>query len=572
MLRLLGPNICVCTTLNTVQVHPINLTLAEALLQRLHAANVDTVFGLPGVHNLAFWEAVSPVRIVGVRHEQSAGYAADGLARTTGRIGFALTTSGPGAANVVAAFGEAAVSHSRVIVMSSEVSSVLRKPGVSRGILHEMRDQSALFAPLASIDAQGRALSVSVTSADEAMRELERALDYADAWGEVAAYIGIPADLLGAPYLPSSATASREVTARRISDSPKFAAAIAMIQDSSRPVIWIGGGVNSVADQAIIQDFATRVNAPVVTTFAARGVMAAHELLVGAPIHEPEVHQLMASADALIVLGSDFDGMNTRNWQVPVPENVVAINLRSESVQTNLPHAHVLLGDLSQLGDLTALLTQKQRWHEMPARIGHEVRTRLEDDPRSSDGIALVRAIESAWPSSANIFCDMAVAGYWTAGYARQPRQRRLAYPVGWGTLGFALPAAMGSALLAPTLAVCGDGGVMFALGELATCVQESLPLTLFIVDDGGYGMLRFDQQTFGFAPRGVDLVAPDWRLLAASFDITFAEVTDLTDLAAALAVAHQRNTEGYPHILLLRSAIHPPRTTSPRWREPMEN
>jgi len=554
----------------------MNLTLAAALLERLHKAKVHTVFGIPGVHNLAFWEAESPIRILGVRHEQSAGYAADGLARTTGTLGVALTTSGPGAANVVAAFGEAAISHSRVIVISSEVSSALRKPGVNRGILHEMKDQSALFTPLASIDAEGNPLSVSVKTAAQAMSELERAIEHSKIWGEVAAYIGIPSDLLSVEYslneyLPGNDAVPTKNQAPVLSEAKNLAQVLTMIQESARPIVWCGGGVNSVSDQALIENFASRLNAPVVTTFAARGVLAAHELLVGAPIHEPEVNQLMAQADLLVVLGSDFDGMNTRNWNMPVPKNVVAINLHSEPIQTNLAGAQVLLGDLNSLNEITNPIVQKERWHPMPSSIGQQVKARLKDDPRGHDGMAIVSAIESEWPEDANIFCDMAVAGYWTAGYATQPRPRRLAYPVGWGTLGFALPAAMGSALIRPTLAICGDGGVMFALGELATCVQETLPLTLFIVDDGGYGMLRFDQQSMGLAIRGVDLVTPDWEQLARSFGITFEEVNQAADLGSALARAHQCNLEGRPHILLMRTTLHPPRTTSPRWREPLD-
>ena len=152
-------------------------TLAQAILERLAAAGVTHVFGLPGVHNLAFWEASGEIpTIVGVRHEQTAGYAADGLARVSGGLGVAITTTGPGAANVVAAFGESAVSHSKVIVLASEVSTALRKPGVSRGILHEMADQSALFTQLASKETDGTPLAFSTTTASAALDALEAAL------------------------------------------------------------------------------------------------------------------------------------------------------------------------------------------------------------------------------------------------------------------------------------------------------------------------------------------------------------------------------------------------------------
>src|SRR3712207_4623371 len=126
------------------------MTGAERIVAPLEAHDVEVVFCLPGVHNLPAWEALraSAIRLVGVRHEQTAGYAADGYARATGRLGVALVTTGPGAANCVAATGEAFASGSPVVVVVTDVPSSLRRPGVVRGVLHETSDQAALFAPV----------------------------------------------------------------------------------------------------------------------------------------------------------------------------------------------------------------------------------------------------------------------------------------------------------------------------------------------------------------------------------------------------------------------------------------
>ena len=161
----------------------------------LASAGVEVCFGLPGVHNLAYWEAQAPgrPRILGVRHEQACGYAADGLARATGGLGVALTTSGPGAANAVAAFGEAAASGSPIVLIASEAPLRLRREdGVSRGLLHEMDDQSALFAPLAKA-------VLSAATPDEAVAAVTRAAELAMAAPRGPVYVGIPADLLGQP-------------------------------------------------------------------------------------------------------------------------------------------------------------------------------------------------------------------------------------------------------------------------------------------------------------------------------------------------------------------------------------
>src|SRR4051794_40886242 len=125
-------------------------TGAQLIVEALEQEGVEVAFGLPGVHNLALWEALrgSSIRLVGVRHEQAAAYAADGYARATGKLGVALTTTGPGAANTLGAVGEAWASRSPVLVIATDIPSSLRRPGAYRGVLHETTDQAAMFAPV----------------------------------------------------------------------------------------------------------------------------------------------------------------------------------------------------------------------------------------------------------------------------------------------------------------------------------------------------------------------------------------------------------------------------------------
>src|ERR687894_1401404 len=125
-------------------------TGAEVIVTALEDAGVEVCWGLPGVHNLALWEALreSPIRLVGVRHEQAAAYAADGYARATGRLGVALTTTGPGAANTLGAVGEAWASRSSILVIATDIPTTLRREGVYRGVLHETDGQAEMFRPV----------------------------------------------------------------------------------------------------------------------------------------------------------------------------------------------------------------------------------------------------------------------------------------------------------------------------------------------------------------------------------------------------------------------------------------
>jgi acetolactate synthase-1/2/3 large subunit len=171
-----------------------------------------------------------------------------------------------------------------------------------------------------------------------------------------------------------------------------------------------------------------------------------------------------------------------------------------------------------------------------------------------------------AVPSDAVVVADMCIPGYWLAAMHPVAAPRKLAYPMGWGTLGYGFPLAIGAALAGtgPVVCVCGDGGFLYACGELATVAQERIPLTIVIVDDGGYGMLRFDQRHSGDPTFGVDLVSPDFAAMSASFGVEAETVEGLGDEFAAALTRHVEIDA--PSVIVASAALDPPPTTSPRW------
>jgi acetolactate synthase-1/2/3 large subunit len=162
----------------------------------------------------------------------------------------------------------------------------------------------------------------------------------------------------------------------------------------------------------------------------------------------------------------------------------------------------------------------------------------------------------------------MCIPGYWLAGFYTPPAPRRLQVPLGWGTLGYAFPASLGAALAGegPVVSISGDGGFMYACGELATVAQERIPLTAVIVDDGGYGMLRYDQAKAGEATYGVDLHTPDFAALAASFGVRAETVDGLDDAFGEALARHVEDPS--PSVLVARTPtpLVPPPNTSPNW------
>jgi acetolactate synthase-1/2/3 large subunit len=532
-------------------------TVAAAILRTLAGAGVDTTFGLPGVHNLAFWEAAGDgvPEIIGTRHEQTTVYAADGMARAGGGLGVALTTTGPGAANALGAFGEAWASGSPVLLIASDTSTRIARAGVVRGGLHESADQAAPFATFAKHVERPRTAAAAVES-------VARAAEAAMQWPRGPVYVGIPNDLLSQPAEPLAVAAPR----RLAPSAEDVRGALELIRGAGRIVLWVGGGaVQSDAGEQV-ERLATQLCAPVVGSWAGRGVVPAQSRwLVDLPPHEPEITDLIADADLVIAIGTAFDGPSTMNWKLPMPPRLIAINADPLDADKNYPATTIVADARDTVQALADGVTPRSGDPAWVAAVCTRVRERIARHPDTVDAWQFVTAIDRVVTSSDPIVVnDMAIPGYWAAGYARVSQPRRMQYPVGWGTLGYALPAAVGAAALRrrPVLAVCGDGGLMLAVAELSVLRQHDLPVTVLVVDDGGYGMLRFDQTLAGEPHRGVDLVRPDFALLARSFGIDCLR-TDLAGLERGLS---ESLAAGGPRMVLLEHSLYPPISVSARW------
>jgi thiamine pyrophosphate-dependent acetolactate synthase large subunit-like protein len=532
-------------------------TGAEFIVELLEEHRVEVVFGLPGVHNLALWEALrrSSIRLVGVRHEQAAAYAADGYARATGRVGVAVTTTGPGAANTLGAVGEAWAARSPVLVIATDIASTLREPDTYRGVLHECTDQAAMFAPVTKSthralagEEVGPAATLAFASVlDEPYRPV---------------YLEIATDLLGARVDGETPVAAG---GRALVDDEDLDAAVAALGEAERPLLWVGGGAREAGGE--VARLAERLAAPVLTTYGAAGVLPpAHPCLVGMPPHVAAAGALWDEADVVVAIGSDLDGVQTQNFAMPQPPMLITLNL-DDDADANYVAELQLVGDAREL---TALLAERVPERDGLAALGqrlHEVRA---DACGSLDERALryLDAMRFALPEDAIVVADMCIPGYWLAGFFTPHAPRRLQIPLGWGTLGYAFPAALGAALAGagPVVAVSGDGGFLFACGELATMAQERIPLTAVIVDDGGYGMLRYDQDVAGAERYGVDLHTPDFAALAAAFGVRAETVDGLDDEFGEALAAHVADPE--PSVLVARTPepLVPPPNTSPNW------
>ena len=539
------------------------LTGAELVVQSLEGAGVELAFGLPGVHNLALWRALgdSPVRLVGVRHEQAAAYAADGYARAGGRLGVALTTTGPGAANALGAVGEAWASRSPILVIATDVPTDVRRPGVWRGALHEATDQAAMFEPVVKGALRARDPASLGAATTEAAR-------LALAAPQRPVYLEIPTDLLAAE-VPEPTPAPPGPARSPLPPDELVARAAELIEPSRRPLIWAGGGAAAAGAGEALATLAERLVAPVITTYSGSGLLPpGHPCLVEGPPHVPEIGALWDEADLVLAVGSDFDGMMTQGWKMPQPPRLVAVNVDAADASKSYLPELVLEADAGRaLPRLTERLRPRGGLDSLARRLRDLAERVWENLSRSyPEAAEFLDAFAAALPPDAVVVCDMCIPGYWLGGFHRPEGPRKLLYPFGWGTLGCAFPQALGAALAGagPVVSVSGDGGFLYACGELATAAQERIPLTAVVVDDGGYGMLRFDQDQRGDPHVGVDLQTPDFAALAESFGVRSFTAEDLgANFGAALARQLARDE---PSLLLARAALSPPPNVSPRW------
>jgi acetolactate synthase-1/2/3 large subunit len=531
-------------------------TGARTVAKSLRSLGVEVAFGLPGVHNLELWPALhdAGIRIVGSRHEQGTVYAADGLARATGGLGVALTTTGPGAANTVGAVGEAWASHSPVVVIATDIPTTQRRAGVYRGVLHESIAQAAMFVAVTKT-------TIDVADPDGIGTAVVAAASIARSAPTGPVYVGIPTDLLDAPA-PDAPAVPAEWARNRHDLRPVLDAMAA----SERPLLWVGGGARDAS--VGVDALASKLGAPVVTTYQGRGILPAdHPLLVGAPPHEPAVTDLIGRADLVVVVGSDLDAMTTMAWRLPFPDRRVAINIDATDAVKSYAMDAVLEADARVTEDLADALAARSPWAGDLDLLVRDLRDELRRNAETAESVEFLERTEAALPADAIVFADMCIPGYWLAGHYRVRSPRALHYPMGWGTLGFAFPAAIGAATArqsdgTPVVSVSGDGGMLFAIGELATAAQERLPLTAVVVDDGGYGMLRFGHDPA--VDLGTELATPDFAAVARGFGVEARTVDGVDkDYGAALADAVG---SGVPNLLHVRAALYPPRSTSPRW------
>lgn len=512
-----------------------DMTCAGLLIHLLRDVyGVDLLFGIPGVHTVELYRGLagSGMRHVTPRHEQGAGFMADGYARASGRPGVCLIITGPGMTNIATAMGQALADSVPMLV----ISSVNRRDTLGRGQgrLHELASQQQLVAGVARF---------SQTLLDPSGLSEALACAFAVFQGERPGpvHIEIPVDVFAAP-VPAPAPGQPARLYRPGVDPGGVALAADWLRHAERPLVLLGGGCCDAASAA--RALVERLDAPAVVTINAKGILGRdHPLDLGANAALPAVRQLAADADVILAVGTE---LGETDYDVVFDDGfalngrLIRIDLDARQLVRNQSLSLGLVGDARRgLEQLLANFPQALS-KAGAARTAQTLQAlALAGDPAFAPYVPLYRVLREAVPD-AILVGDSTAPVYAGNHLVAQPAPRRyFNASTGYGTLGYGLPAALGAKLARPDLpvvALVGDGGIMFTLSELATAVEEQLPVVIILWHNAGYEEIRRFMDASGVERRGVDIQAPDFPAVAQGFGCPAVSIGSPDGLAGALA------------------------------------
>jgi 5-guanidino-2-oxopentanoate decarboxylase len=487
-------------------------TVGRYVVELLAANGVDTVFGIPGVHTLELYRgiAASGIRHVLVRHEQNAGFAADGYARASGKPAAAFVISGPGVTNVLTAVGQAYSDSVPMIVIAS--TPVRNSLGKRWGVLHELHDQGAVVAGVA-----GHARTAfSADAVRDHLRSLFAALQLER---PRPVYLGVPLDLLAEPT-----TLRPERFARFPSNIPvsteTITEAVELLDSADRPLIIAGGGARAAGDE--IRRLAEAIDGYVITTAAGKGVIPeSHPANLGASLQFREIQELVATADVVLAVGTELSETDIyTTTRLPMTGRLIRVDRDPAKLSDHYAADVAIHGDaLSTLAAISSAAASRPGWRSEAGEAA-VLRSQVEQGFGSPAHAAMtaLRAIRSALPSDGIVCTDMTQIAY-LGNYAFSTDQPGVWFlPSGYGALGYALPAAVGAKIACPeraVIALAGDFGLQFTLQELMTAVELELSVPVVVWNNSALGQIRDDMQAAGIPPVGVAARNPDFVALA---------------------------------------------------------
>lgn len=542
-------------------------TVGETLIDILEANGVDVVFGIPGVHTVELYRglAASKIRHVTPRHEQGAGFMADGYARVSGKPGVCLLITGPGLTNAITAMAQAQQDSVPMLVISGV--NARHTLGHGRGRLHELPDQRAMMASFCL-------MTHTLLEPADLSDVMARAFTLLRSGRPGPVHIEIPTDVMAA-RIP--APVLKYVPALRPRGcAASIEAAAALCRTARSAVILAGGGAARSA--AAVARLAERLDAPVITTANARGIMPDHPLAVPASASLKSVRQTIADADLVLALGTQFGptdydvyvdgGFPALKSVIHVDVDVEQLGRHPDSRLSILSTVENALKDLlpALADDGPAMSANDRDGATRAGALRHAARAELSAKMQCEVGI--LETVRQTLPGVI-IVGDSTQVVY--AGNLYYDADRPFGWfnaATGFGALGYGPPAAIGAAIAEPeTPVVCltGDGGLQFTLAEIGSASDVKAKVIYLVWNNDGYREIETFMIDSGITPEGVKPSAPDFVLIGNAYGLPSVRLADIAELPEALRKAaahdgpslieiHETNTRGAQPIEPFRS------------------
>jgi len=509
-------------------------TVGEALVTMLEQAGVDTVFGIPGVHTIELYRglAASSIRHVTPRHEQGAGFMADGYARVTGRPGVCFVITGPGLTNTLTAMAQARADSIPMLMISGVNATATL--GKGRGHLHELPDQAALASSVAL-------WSHTLTDPARLSEVLQQAFSIMTSGRPGPVHIEIPTDVMKLPA-PEQAFEMPDTSPPHAS-SNELASAARMCGEARKPAILIGGGAVRLGDA--VRRFAEALDAPVISTTNARGIMSGHPLDVPASPSLACVRALLAGSDLVLALGTELGPTDCDMYEdggFALPANLIRVDIDADQLERGPKPELAIRAGLG--GFIEDMLANAGNWARPNPDGGAARADALRQRAKAELGeaylghIDLLQEIWTALPE-ATLVGDSTQLVYAGNMYVEAPRQTAwFNSATGFGTLGYAAPAAIGAALGhpgRPVVALLGDGGFQFTLAELGSARDCGADVAFLVWNNAGYREIETSMTGSNITPIGVTPSAPDFSMVASAYGLPSRRVTSRDAVISAL-------------------------------------
>lgn len=476
------------------------MTGARAFIECLYREGVDTIFGYPGGVLLPIYDEIydSSIRHILVRHEQSAAHAAEGYARATGKTGVCLATSGPGATNLVTGIANAYLDSIPMVAFTGQVPTAL------------LGNDAFQEANITGITMPITKHNYLVQDANELPRIIKEAFHIASTGRPGPVLVDIPKDITTAEidfYYPDKVEL-RGYNPTYEGNTQQIKKAAAEIANSSKPVIFAGGGIISSNSAAQLREFAEKIQAPVTTTLTGMGGFPVeHEQFIGMPgMHGAKyANYAIQESDLLIAVGVRFDDRVTGKLKsFATNAKIIHIDIDPAEISKNIKVDVPIVGDARSILENLNKYVSKAQSDEWMKRVAHWKREYPLHyvEPSSGDGIKpqyIVEQISEA-AKDAIIVTEVGQHQMWAAQYFKFKEPRTFISSGGLGTMGYGFPAAIGAKVAQPdkiVFDVAGDGSFQMSSQELATVVKEDIPVIVAIFNNGYLGMVRQWQELF---------------------------------------------------------------------------